>query len=306
MTKPNLKNEKAKRRYFKWMRGPQGNSEATVDAIEKSILLYEDFTGNQDFADFSQKLAIAFKKFISDRKHKGKPISTTTIYNYLRYLKGYFNWLSDQPGYKSRISRDNVSYLSLSKKKVKEATARRLIRIPSLEYVCHLVYSIKVETEFDKRDRALIAFLLLSGMRVKALSTLPLGCFDRQNLNISQDPRYGVETKSGKLINGTLFRFDDDLINIVIEWATYLESFKLFANTDPLFPRNKVSQVDGGFSFESVEVEPIFWKNANSIREILKSRSKNAGLKYYPPIHFAMRQYKWLLEVVALRSRLKL
>ncbi|MDD4052450.1 MAG: site-specific integrase [candidate division Zixibacteria bacterium] len=155
-----------------------------------------------------------------------------------------------------------------------------------MEYVVQLANSIKVETEIDRRDQALIAFLLLSGMRDSAAASLPLGCFDRGKLTINHDPSEGVKTKFGKAYLTCLFRFDDQLLDYVTTWAEYLEKDKLFSSTDPLFPRTRVTQAPGSLSFCADAVGPFFWKGAGSIREILKSRAKAAGLEYYHPHTF--------------------
>gem|GEM_PF-6630413 len=49
-------------------------------------------------------------------------------------------------------------------------------------------------------------------MRDKAVSTLPLGCFDSQTLEIRQDPSAGVDTKFGKSFVTVLLRFDDRFV----------------------------------------------------------------------------------------------
>ncbi len=282
----NIKNEKIKRKYLGWMRDAVGFSETSISSIEKAIWLYEDFTRNADFAEFSQRKAIGFKKWLSERKHNGNPISAVTIYYYLRHMKRFLTWLSGQPGYKSRINLDNVSYLSLDKKTVREVTSARVVEFPTLEYITRLADSIEIRTEIDQRDRAIIAFLLLSGMRDKAVATLPLGCFDTESLKITQDPKYGVDTKFGKVIPSILLKFDKRLVEYVVEWAIHLKSNKLFSDSDPLFPRSKVQQVSGGLAFISREVEPIFWKGTGSIRHILEKRAGKAGLQYYHPHTF--------------------
>jgi len=281
----NMKNEKAKRRYFKHLKGI-GFSDGTVGAVQKAIWLYEDFSNFADFATFSQKKAMRFKEWLAARKYRGQPTSVTTQYHHLRHLKGFFTWLSGQPGYKSRISLDNVSYLCLEKKKVREALGPRRVDFPSLEYVIQLAGSIEVETEIDRRDQALIAFLLLSGMRDKAVCTLPLGCFDPVTHEIQQDPSSGVDTKFGKPNISYLFRFDERLLNYILEWAEYLRERKLFGSADPLFPRNKVTQAEGGLTFISKDVKPVFWKGTNSVRKILKERAEVANLRYYHPHSF--------------------
>lgn len=293
----NIKNEKIKRKYFGWMKDAIGFSEATISSMEKALWLYEDFTRDADFAEFSQRKAVGFKEWLSERKHNGNPISAVTIYHYLRHMKSFLTWLSGQPGYKSRISLDSVSYLTLDRKTVREVTSARIVEFPSLEYVKRLVDSIEIITEIDQRDRAIIAFLLLSGMRDKAVATLPLGCFDTESLKITQDPKYGVDTKFGKVIQSTLLKFDERLVEYVVEWANYLKSSKVFSGSNPLFPRSKVRQTADGLTFESREVEPVFWKGTGPIRQIVKARADKAGLQYYHPhtfrhaaVHLALRR----------------
>ena len=282
----NSKNEKIKRKYFKWLKEATGLAESTICAVEKAIWLYEDFTKHEDFDRFNQNRAVGLKKWLQKRTYRGKAISIATVHHDLRHLKSFFVWLSGQPGYKSKISVDSVSYLSLEKKKVREATASKQVRYPSLEYIRKLADSIEIKTEIDRRDRALIAFLLLSGMRDKAVSTLPLGCFDSPTLESLQDPSAGVDPNFGKSFVTVLFRFDETLVEHVIRWAEYLAQAKLFAPTDPLFPRSRLEQVDDGFTFVSREVEPVYWRGTGSIRMILISRSAKAGLEYYHPHSF--------------------
>ena len=295
--KVNLKNEKVKRKYFKWCRDTSKYTEISLNSVEKAILLYEDFTKHADFGTFSQSKATQFKKWLSGRRSNGKPLSATTLYHHLRHLRNFFAWLSGQAGYKSKVKLDNVSYLSLEREKVREALSRRPVKFPSLEYVKKLAESIGIDTEIDRRDRALIAFLLLSGMRDRAVATLPLGCFDRKTLEIRQDPRAGVKTKFSKYIASKLLRFDDSLVQYMVEWAEFLVNIKLFGSGDPLFPRSKAEQVDGGLAYVYRTIEPVFWKSAGPIREILKKRATQAGLEYYKP-----HSFRHAAASIALRS----
>ncbi len=286
MVQISIKNEKIKRKYLRRLREAEGLAESTVLCVEKAICLYEDSTRHEDYALFNLNKAVALKTGLLKKTHKGKPISISTVHGYLRHLKAFLTWLSDQPGYKRRISLDNVSYLTLDKKKVREATARRLVDFPTLDYVEKLVESIQIETEIDRRDQAIIAFLLLSGMRDKAVATLPFGCFDRCTLEVDQDPAKGVQTKFGKSFVSVLFPFSDKLVSCIVGWAEYLERIKLFSPTDPLFPKSKVEQVRGGLTFVATGVDRDFWKGTGSIRSILQRRSEKADLEYHHPHTF--------------------
>ena len=301
-----IKNERIKREYYKWLREARGFSESTINAIEKAICMYEDFTDGADLAKFNQRSAVGFKHWLQQRQ-----ISITTQYHYLRHLKTFFTWLSGQPGYKSKIGIDDISYLSLDRKKVQEATASKRVDCPSLEYVRKLADSIEVRNEIDQRDRALVAFLLQSGMRDSAVSSLPLGCFDHESLRVSQEPSKGVDTKFGKRIVTTLFRFDNQLVDYVLEWADYLKTEKCFSSAAPLFPRSKVEHEEGGLNFHASEVEPVFWRSAGRIRQILKNRAAKSGLPYFNPhsfrhsaVQLAMKRCRTAEEMKAVSQNL--
>jgi integrase len=292
MAKVNIKNERVKRKFFIWLKEAEGLCDSTINGIDRAILLYEDFTKQADFTSFKPNKVIEFKKWLGRREFKGKRISLTTLHSYLRYLRRFFRWLSLQPGYKSRITPDVVGYLKMSEKDERIATQYVPRQYPPLEYVVKLADSIEVKSEIDLRDRALISFTLLSGMRDKAIVTLPLGCLDEEKLTISQDPRQGVQTKFSKYIPTTIFRFDEKLVGYLKGWVKHLKD-KGYGSRDPLFPRSKIGHGEGNLSFEpATEVEPVFWKGTGGIRELFKKRSQEAGLPYYPPHtlrHLAVR-----------------
>lgn len=282
----NSKNERIKRQFFIWLTGAGGCCEATVNVIEEAILLYQDFTKQADFSTFSNTKATGFKEWLLKRKFKGKNIALATYNNHLRNLRKFFLWLASQEGYKSKINLTHIDYLRISKKEERIATQSTPRKFPPIEYVIKLAESIKINSEVDLRDRAIIAFTLLSGMRDKAIATLPLGCFDEALLGINQDPKQGVQTKFSKHIPTTLLSFNENLLGYFLEWVKHLKG-KGFGSGDPLFPHSKLQQVKDGLAFEAAStVEPIYWQSAGRIREIFKQRSQEAGVLYYPPHTF--------------------
>ena len=286
MTTVNIKNEMVKRKFFKWLKEAHGRCNATVNSIEKAILIYEDFTGLADFATFNSDKAVEFKEWLKKRKNKNNPLTLTTYCTYLRYMRTFFLWLAWQPGYKSKITVDTVDYLKPLEKEKRIATQYIPRNFPLQEYVIKLAGSINARTEIDKRDRAMISFTLLSGMRDKSIVTLPLGCFDENDLAIDQNPKLGVQTKFSKHVLTILPVFDDKLLGYLIEWVKLLKS-KGYGSQDPLFPRAKADKGMDDLSFETAsEVEPFFWQGTGRIREIFKKRSQEAGLPYYPPHTF--------------------
>lgn len=283
---PKIANERLKKRYREWLQGAKGYSEATIVAAERELSRWEEFTDFDDLGDFTIKRVNAFKKWLEDPGAKIRPLSLNSRYHCLHQLRQFFLWLEMQSGYKSKVSAEAISYLSLDRKSVQTLTSPGPKRFPGLDYVKALAKAVEVRTEIDQRDRALIAFLLLSGMRDKAVTSLPLGCLDPVKMEVQQYPSKGVDTKFGKSFATTLLQFDATLVEYVLGWVTYLQAVKLFSSADPLFPRCKVVQAEGGLTFESREVEPVFWRGTGSIRLILKERAERAGLEYFHPHSF--------------------
>jgi len=282
----NVTNEKVKRTYLSWLRDARGLSEMTIVAVERAIGQYEDYSHYEALGKFNQTRAVGFKDWLKDRKVNGNRISATTVYHTLRHVKDFFAWLSTQPGYRTKINSDHVTYLCLDKKTNAMVTAPKHVKSPSLEYVIKLCASIRVSDDVTFRDRALISCLLLSGARDKALATLPLACFDRKNLVIHQDPARNVATKFSRAFSTTLLPFDEQLVQFLIEWSNHLEHDLLFSGSDPLFPRTKPSIARDSGITSSGEVEPIFWRTTGPIREILRKRAEATGLEYYKPHAF--------------------
>ncbi len=90
----------------------------------------------------------------------------------------------------------------------------------TLENVRALV-TVTAEKTSERRIRAAVALLFLSGMRIGAFVTLPLECVDLPNRRILQLPAKGVRTKNSKAAITYLLNIPD-LLGIAQEWDTFL------------------------------------------------------------------------------------
>src|SRR5262249_17162571 len=286
MSKASAKNERTKRAFFRYLKNADGCCESTINNIENAILLWQEFSKDEDFAFYNADKAIDFKKWLQKRDRRGRPMALVTYHAYLRHLRKFFGWLVREPGYRSKIKPNTVDYLKVTEKEERMATQSEPRNYPSLEYVRQFADSIVIRNEIDQRDQALIAFALLSGMRDQAIASLPLGCFDEEQRLIVQNPLRGVKTKFAKLIPTTLFTFNEKMLDIVIVWIKYLKA-KDFGSQDTMFPRAKTDKGKNNLSFESAtEVDATYWSGAGRIREIFKKRSELAVLPYFPPHTF--------------------
>ena len=288
MARLNPSNERLKRDYLRYLKEAKGKSEATLDCVRKALARYESYTGAKDFKTFRREQAIAFKLRLAetDGVRTGEILSASTQAATLAALREFFTWLAWQPGFKSKIHLPDIDYLSLSRKDAARAKAPKLRDFPSLEQVRAVIENMPRETVVDRRNRALVAFTILTGIRDRAMASLPLGCVDttRSPPVVRQDPNL-VETKFAKAIVTYFFPIGDDLAGIITAWIDELRRDHLFGPADPLFPRTRIG-IAGNGAFAATGIGRQFWCDASPIREIFRKALKGAGLPYFPPHSF--------------------
>ena len=284
MSKHNPDNERIKRRYFAYLKEAYGYSEATVDAVAKALSRFETDTKKKDFKAYHHEQAVAFKRHLTEQRNPltGKPLSTSTTYATLAHLKRFFRWLAGQPGYKSRLNYSDADYFGLSNKDVRVATAHRESRSPTMEQVKHVIATMPNGTEVERRNRALVAFFLLTGARDGAVASLKLGHVDLIEQSVFQDARV-VKTKNSKTFTSHFFPVGDEIKAIVVDWINWLRVEKLWGLDDPLFPAT-LSQQDADQQFKKgAVISRIGWQSAGPIRGIFREAFVRAGLPYFNP-----------------------
>ena len=286
MKSPAICNDRIKHRYFQYLKEAEGNDEATIDAVAKSLARFESYTKRRNFNRFHIEQARGFKQYLADQRNvgTGKPLSKSTIYATLTQLKKFFVWLADQPGYRSRIRYADAQYFNPSEKDARVATARRTPRAPTLNQVMHVVEQMPATTAIEQRDRALIAFMAITGARDRAVASMKLKHVDLTEGCVHQDAR-DVRTKFAKTFDTWFFPVWDEGRTIVEDWLRYLGSELLFGNDDPLFPATSV-ELDGNGRFAAAGLSKTHWSSAAPIRKIFRFAFHRAGLAYFHPHSF--------------------
>ncbi len=283
MTTHNSNNERIKRRYFAYLKEAKRQSETTVDQAAKALARFEVDTRNRDFKAFHVELAVSFKRRLAEQisHSSGKRLSKATLHATLAHLKRFFHWLAGQPGYKSRLSYSDAEYFNLSEKDTRVATARREKPFPTLEQVAHVLATMPRESEVEGRNRALVAFTLLTGARDSAIASMKLKHVDLVDGKVYQDARE-VKTKYSKSFLTYFFPVGDDVRQIVEEWVNYLRNDKLWGNDDPLFPATAVAVGDKR-QFVAAALKREHWRTAAPIRTVFREAFAQAGLPYFNP-----------------------
>jgi integrase len=283
MTKRNAANERIKRRYLIFLKDAKGRDEASIDAAAKAIARFEEHSKHRDFKAFHFEQARSFKAhLLAERKARtSEPLSASTIHSTLAALKAFFIWLAQQPGYASRIKFADADYFSPPDNLSRIATARRFKTCPTLKQVRAVLEAMPNETEVNRRDRALVAFTILSGARDRAIISFCLKHVDVDRALIEHDAR-DVRTKRAKTFTTWFFPVGDDIHQIVIDWIKFLREEKGFGPDAPLFPKTKVMP-GKDCEFQALTLDRAPWANANPVRAIFREACALAGLPYFNP-----------------------
>ncbi len=283
MTKHNPANERIKRAYFVYLREARRRNDASIDGVAKALARFEEATGHRDFGKFHREQAVAFKRKLDQLTalRTGQRLSRATVNSTLAALRSFFIWLADQPGYKRRISYSDADYFNLSEKDVRIAKAVREKPFPTVEQVNHVLHCAPASTDIELRDRALIALVLLTGVRDGALVSLKLKHIDVAQARLDQDARE-VKTKFSKTFSTWFFPVEGPAQAIFTDWVGHLGGALLWGDNDPLFPgtRMKVG-VNGGFVAAGLKREA--WSTAEPVRRIFRLAFERAGLPYFKP-----------------------
>ena len=286
MKKYNPNNERIKRKYFIFLKEAKRHSEPTVDAVAKALNRFEVYNKYRDFKTFHIQQAVSFKKNLAEQKGKQsrKNLSKATLHSTLTQLKRFFLWLAREPGYKSRIHYSDAEYFNLSEKDTRIATAKRQQKVPTMEQIKHVIEKMPTNTDIECRNRALIAFTLLTGARDSAIASMKLKHVDLVTGCIHQDARE-VETKFSKTFDTYFFPVGGEISKIISEWMEYLKDEKLWGNDDPLFPSTLI-EVGPSRQFEATGLAKKHWSTASPIRRIFREAFENADQPYFNPHSF--------------------
>lgn len=283
MTKHNPENERIKRKYFAYLKEAKRHSEPTVDAAAKALSRFEEHNRYRDFKAFHYEQAVAFKQHLAEQtgQRSRERLSKATLHATLTQLRSFFFWLAGQPGYKARLQYSDADYFNLSEKDTRIATAHREQKAPTLEQVKHVIHTMPTQTDIERRNRALVAFTLLTGARDRAIASMKLKHVDLIEGCVHQDARE-VKTKFSKTFTTFFFPVGEEIREIVAEWVRHLWEEKLWGNDDPLFPATRIA-LGASQQFVATGLERKHWSTAEPIRKMFREAFERADLPYFNP-----------------------
>ena len=286
MAKVNPKNERQKYAYATYLQEAKRMTATSAEDALAAITLFEASTNGKDFARFHIEQAKRFKRLQGEalNRRTGKPVSKATVHSRLMAVKAFFIWLAGQPGFRSRISYSDCDYFNPTANDARIASYRRDVAGPSLEQIRHVIASMPHDTGPEKRDRALVAFIALTGVRDSAAVSLRLSHVDLAARQVFQDARE-VKTKNRKSMVTAFFPVGDEIESVFYEWVRFLREDCLFGDDDPLFPKTRIGLDERG-EFTADGLDRSAWASAEPVRKLFRRAFEGAKLRYYNPHSF--------------------
>ncbi|MEB8388510.1 site-specific integrase [Rhodobacteraceae bacterium KMM 6894] len=297
MAKHIEENERIKHDYATYLRHAKGQDEKSIDKTLAAIRQFEDSTKTKPFKKFHRQQAADFKTYLAKQKNMktGKPLAFSTVDATLRLVKGFFHWLVGRTGFKRVLTYPDVEYFNNTLKAGRVAHTRREIPYPSMQQAAHAFQAMPFETEFQKRDKALFAFFMLTGARDGAVASLKLKHVNVDLGHVFQDARE-VKTKAAKTIMCQFFPVDPAYRACFVEWVRFLRDDKLFGPEDALFPKTKTGYVPGQ-GLCNLGLAREGYANASPLNTIIRRAFATVQLPQFTPHAFRKTLTKYGDEI---------
>ena len=183
------------------------------------------------------------------------------------------------------------------------ARAKRSSYVPTLAQIHKIIAQMPTATIVERRNRALIAFTILTSPRDGATISIRMKHVDMIGRKIVQDGA-DMKTKFRKTFSTFFFPVGGVAEEIVSDWITELRTDHLFGPDDPVFPKTKVGcGATGGF--EALGLDRAPWASTTAICDIFKQAFEINGLPHATPHSFRHTLGLYGLDVCKTHAELK-
>jgi integrase len=261
-----------------------GVKEKTVDAMLAALTSYGTFTKNQPFRLLKQNTAKSFRNHLVyniDPK-RNLSLSSSSIVHTLCQVKSFFEWLMKCKGYRS-VDAIAVQWLRPTTHDLAVARNPKPRPVPDYDEVIVMFHGAPEQTLEQRRDKAILAALILYAPRVDALASLHLGDVNIDDMSIFQDASH-VRVKSSKSQTTEPVNFYPEVLEYFQQWVQFLKVSGL-PNSKALFPQNAALE-SGTLFFGVVTADLKPWQTSGPPRRIITAMFKNAGMPHYTPHSF--------------------
>lgn len=277
MTKVNLKNERLRLDWQEELE--RDDSPSTVDHKLAALACFEEATDHQDFTQVTVEAVDDFIKFVS-----AKPTRSRTKVATVNSVKSFFQWMVMDERIKGKTARKPINAFRLKRSDRTASKARKARPIATIAQIEAAIMAMPKTTVIERRNRALIAFTIVSGARDGAIISMRVKHVDLINKQVHQDPNE-VDTKAGKQINTWFFPVGEFFIQEVEDYLAYLKTEQGLTPNDYIFTSSARGRNEND-QFCIVGVTKERWASAQPMRDIFRAAFNAVELPYFNPHSF--------------------
>lgn len=271
----NAHNERLKYRYYDYLHHTKGFSEKSMKTIRANLLRCERLLNFADFADYDRDMGKKLKKRLKD-----SALSQSVVSSSLSHLKQCLLWLKEQQGYRRKLHVCDINYLSVTLQEKRALGYTRLQRYPSVEDMVETLLKMPYCTPKEKRNRAMLALIMLTGIRDGTLPHLLLKHIDLAKQTLIVDPKE-VPVKGGHYYIAQFVPLPAIVLQIFEEYINMLRQQYGFTGNHPLFPKLERRISNGIFAEGDFSTEHM--KDEQMIRRVVIGAFEDAIGESYSP-----------------------
>lgn len=282
---------KAHINYLENIRQVQDNTSRAIMGRLNHLLIYAD---NIPFTEFS-KIKPTFQVYLEKVTNPdGSLLSASYLSAIFKVSRGFLTWAKREwPTRYKTLDHNIIESLRPSRSRNESAVLAKR-EIYTLDDVIKLV-NVPAVTTHERRIRAGVAFLFLSGMRITAFLTMPIMAFNINEWSVSQLPELGVKTKNSKAALTYLLNIPE-LRSVVSEWDREVRAnLPITANWYPVLD-------PWGDLQDKVRVST---NGRVEIRKALLSLCKKAGVPYLSSHKFRHGHAVYALKKASSMAQMK-
>ncbi len=284
----NATNERMKFNYRVCLARVDGRDKKTWLQTVRHITDFEKFTGYKDFQKITQS---TIHDYIEKMLIKGTSLSFAD--HNIKALQKFYEWLSIQRGYRSKIEPNLPRYFQLSASQRKTARAPSYRTSYELDEVRQVIDNMPETTITEQRNKAIVSLQALCGLRISELRTIKMRNFiydkDTERHFVYVDPK-DMSVKFAKTRQAFIMPFNHEWLDNVLRWQDRLKKLG-WGDKDPLFPiiPNQFNQLN----ILEPNIKKVAIRGNNAILKVFRDAFTATGLPYYPPHTFRHMIARW-------------
>ena len=268
------------RQWLKYLRDVKQLSEKTLSKYRSSIRHLLKWADDVPFPR-AQNIRPAYPVYLRDvpviRNYKptGRTLSRSTQELACMIARNFYTWAHR---HQRRYKAVEPTWIdTLRPGRLPETMHER--EIYTLEEVLAITRASAADSLKEQRDKAAVALMFLSGMRVGAFVTLPIKALELDSLSVKQWPQLGVATKNGKA--ATTYLLDiPELLAVVRIWDEIVRGE--LPPTAPWYARLKYNSAAGEVTIDRHSLA-LTERRRDNVTKALRVLCEAAGVSYRSP-----------------------